>query len=327
MSPLSLFDATNTVPLGDVASVATATNRILEQCFGKGSFDSKLLCSSFAFVGRMFAGEQPGYLACDMPYHDLRHSLDTTLVMGRLIAGYQSERGGSSDALAPEHGLVGVLLALLHDTGYLRTASEHALCGPQLMPRHESRGVEFAASHLRGTPLARHATLATLICATRMGIDFDAFFAEHEGAAVTLGQMLGSADLLSQMADRCYLERCYYHLYPELVLAAADRVRTPDGRQTILYRDALDLLGRTPQFYETVVRKRLDHDFKGATRYLGVHFGGADPYVPAIRSNLERAQRIVVENRLELLGPEPPTTTRNLAAIYHGRPPRGPSAR
>jgi hypothetical protein len=156
-----------------------------------------------------------------------------------------------------------------------------------------------------------------------MGVDFDAFFAEHEGAAIALGQMLGSADLLSQMADRRYLERCYYHLYPELVLAEADRVRTSDGRQQILYRDGLDLLARTPQFYEGVVRKRLDHDFQGMSRYLGAHFGGADPYASAIRSNLERVARIVGENRLDLLGPEPPTTTSDLAPIYHTRPPRG----
>jgi hypothetical protein len=244
--------------------------------------------------------------------------------MARLIAGYQSERGGSSDGLTPEHALVGVLLALLHDTGYIRTASEQALCGPQLLPRHEPRGVELAGSYLRATSLARYAALTKLICATRMGIDLNALFSQHDSAGVTLGQMLGSADLLSQMADRWYLERCYYHLYAELVLGKYDRVRTPDGREQILYRDALDLLRRTPKFYENVVRNRLDHDLHGVARYLGVHFG--DIYASAIRSNLDRAVCIVEGDRLELLGPEPPTTTPNLAPIYHARPPGAPPA-
>src|SRR5215831_4720143 len=144
MNPAPLLDVTNTVSLADTRLVADATNLILERSFGRGSFDGELLAAGFAFVGRLFAGEHPAYLACDMPYHDLRHSLDTTLVMARLIAGYQSERGGSSDGLTPEHALVGVILALLHDTGYIRTVSEQALCGPQLLPLHEPRGVEFA---------------------------------------------------------------------------------------------------------------------------------------------------------------------------------------
>src|SRR6266540_438420 len=123
-APRSLLDATNTVSIGDDQAVADATDRILAQCFGAGSFDRELLHASFTLVGRLFAGEHAGYLACDMPYHDLRHSLDTALVMARLIAGYQSEQGVSPDVLTPEHGLLGVLLSLLHDTGFIRKTSD-----------------------------------------------------------------------------------------------------------------------------------------------------------------------------------------------------------
>jgi hypothetical protein len=84
----SLRDVTDTVSIGDADAVAEAANRILEKCFGAGSFDGELLHTSFSLVGRLFAGEHPGYLPCDMPYHDVRHSLDTALVMARLIDGY-----------------------------------------------------------------------------------------------------------------------------------------------------------------------------------------------------------------------------------------------
>jgi len=251
----------------------------------------------------------------------LRHSLDTALVMARLIAGYQSEQDGSPGALTPELGLLGVLLGLLHDTGFIRKTSEAALCGPQLMPEHESRSVEFARNYLETTSLANHAALAQLIFVTRLGSDLNQLFARHEAPAITLGQMLGSADLLSQVSDRWYLERCYFHLYPELVLGGSDRVRTADGQEQLLYRDAFDLLSKTPKFYENIVCKRLNQDFQQVTRHLTAHFAGADPYAAAIHCNLDRFARAVAEGPDSLLEREPITTTRNLAAIYHARPP------
>jgi hypothetical protein len=321
-APRSLLDATNTVSIGDDRAVADATDRILEKCFGAGSFDRELLHASFTLVGRLFAGAHPGYLACDMPYHDLRHSLDTALVMARLVAGYQSEQGVSSAAFTPEYGLLGVLLGLLHDTGFIRKTSEAALCGPQLMAEHESRSVEFAGSYLRSTSLAHHAALAPLIFVTQLGSDLNQLFSGYEGPAITLGQMLGSADLLSQMSDRWYPERCFYHLYPELVLGGCDRVRTPDGQEQLLYRDAFELLSKTPRFYENIVCKRLNQNFQQVARHLAVHFAGADPYAEAIDRNLDRFARIATEGPSGLLQREPITTTRNLAAIYHARPPR-----
>ncbi|MGA8031806.1 MAG: hypothetical protein WCB48_05385 [Casimicrobiaceae bacterium] len=317
----SLLDATNTVSIGDAQAVAEATDRILVQCFGDRSFDRELLHASFTLVGHLFAGERAGYLACDMPYHDLRHSLDTALVTARLIAGYQREQRDSLGAFTPEHGLLGILLGLLHDTGFIRKTSEAMLCGPQLMSEHESRSVEFARNYLETTSLAKHAALAQLILATRLGSDLNQLFAGYEGPAVTLGQMLGSADLLSQISDRWYLERCFYHLYPEMVLAGCDRVRSPDGREQLLYCDGFDLLSKTPWFYENIVRKRLTQDFQQVDRHLAVHFGGADPYAEAIHGNLDRCARMVAKGPLGLLQREPITTTRNVAAIYHARPP------
>lgn len=314
----SLLDATNTVPIGDARAVAAACERILETCFGAGSVDRDLLVGSFVLVGDLFAGRHPGYLACDMPYHDLRHSLDVALVMARLVAGYQRERGPRDQTLTPEQGMLGVLLGLLHDSGYIRRTLEAALSGPQLSDAHESRSVAFAASYLRTTPLAGCATLAPLILATRLKTDLDHLFAGFEAPAVALGRMLASADLLSQMSDRCYLERCYYHLYPELVLGGCDRVRAPDGREQLLYADAFDLLRKTPNFYESVVRKRLNQDLRQMSRHLATCFAGDDPYGKSIQRNLDRLARVDIDERSRFLGPEPMTTTRDLAAIYHG---------
>ena len=92
----ALTDVTGTVPLDDAAAVAAACERILARD-GEG-WDRDLLHASFAFAGDLFAGRHPGYLACDMPYHDLRHSLDASLTMARLVDGCRAS--GGADALA-----------------------------------------------------------------------------------------------------------------------------------------------------------------------------------------------------------------------------------
>ena len=316
---MTIPDVTNTVSIGDPRAVAAAIASVLAGCFGPGSFDEDLLHASFDRIGGVFAGADPDYLACDMPYHDLRHSLDTALVTARLIGGYVHAHDGSSAAPTAEHALAGVLLALLHDTGYIRTKSEQSLCGPQLTAGHEARSVEFAERHLRTTPLAKYADDAELILATRLADDPDELFTGRAPAAVTLGRMLATADLVSQLADDRYLERCYWHLYPELELGGCNRRRTPDGSERPLYVDALALVCGTPAFYDNVVRPRLDDRLAGTSRHLATLFDDADPYKAAIERNIARARRIAGGERA-LLGPEPPTTTANLAPIYHAAP-------
>jgi len=320
-TPPRIPDVTGTVSIADTASVQVEVEGILGESFGAGRVDRGVLQAGFALVDRLFAGEHPGYLVCDMPFHDLRHSLDTTLVTARLIAGCRRAGSGAAGALSSEMAVLGVLLALLHDVGYLRKESEAAFVGPQFMAEHEARGADFAADWLRETTLAGYAPLATLIHATRLGADCNRLFAEHDVAAVALGRMLGSADLLSQIADHFYVERCYYHLYPELVLADLDRKRLPDGREELLYRDAFDLVAKTRGFCEHVIAKRLRGAFGDVAHCLSIYFGGADPYADGIAGNLDRLSRMSVDGIGSLLGYEPATTTRDLAAVYHAPRP------
>ena len=205
--------------------------------------------------------------------------------------------------------------------GLIRKGAESALCGPQLLPEHEARSVELAVHYLGTTSLAADANaLAPLILVTSSDPEVHAMPGDRDGCAMLIGQMLGAADLLSQVSDRDYVERCYYHLYGEFVLGGLRRARTPGGVEEPLYRDALELLSRTPDFYRNYVRKRIDEDFGGVDRYLSAHFGGDDPYQAPIRSNVERCARIAA-GETTLLRQEPVSTTRDLAPIYHGRTP------
>ena len=322
-APPPLLDVTGTVSIADARAIRLEVEQILVATFGAERLDLALLHAGFELVDRLFAGTHPGYLACDMPYHDLRHSLDTALITARIVAGCVRDGSGAAGSITAEQGLLGVLLALLHDVGYLRETAEATLVGPQLMPEHEARGVRFAARWLRTTTLAGSAPLATLIEATRLGTDCERVFATHDASAVAVGSMLGSADLVSQIADPWYIERCYHHLYPELVLARLDRRRLPCGGEEPIYRDALDLVAKTRGFCEAVIRDRLRSSFHPVAHGLAAYFGGADPYADAIGRNLDRLARIATDGGAGLIGGEPPTTTRDLASVYGDRRPRG----
>src|SRR2546422_8830165 len=47
------------------------------------------LARAFDDFRALFEGRFSGYFACDTLYHDIRHSLDVTLAMARLIDGHE----------------------------------------------------------------------------------------------------------------------------------------------------------------------------------------------------------------------------------------------
>jgi len=106
------------------------------------------LSQAFGDIQALFEGRFPGYLACDTLYHDMRHTLDMTLAMARLIDGHdrvcaQSERLGARRAS------LGVLVALLHDSGYLKRNSETQVENGAIFTKvHVSRSADFISGYL-----------------------------------------------------------------------------------------------------------------------------------------------------------------------------------
>src|SRR5207244_2264650 len=86
-----------------------------------------------------------------------------------------------------------------------------------------------------------------------------------------VGHMLGTADIIAQMSDRCYLEKCRDRLYAEFVVGGV-ALPFSNGNRRVKYASGLDLLRQTPDFVAEVRTKRLDGDFRGAYRYLELLF-------------------------------------------------------
>ncbi len=90
--------------------------------------------------------------------------------------------------------------------------------GAEFTRNHVSRGAEFLRHYLPQIGLGEWIEVASQI------IHFTGYerpFAEiitHDARDVRLGHLLGTADMIAQLADRCYLEKCRDRLYPEFVL-------------------------------------------------------------------------------------------------------------
>ena len=121
--------------------------------------------------------------------------------------------------------------------------------------------------------------------------------------------MLGTADLIAQMADRCYLEKCRDRLYPEFVLGGIAAAPGSDGALQVRYSSGVDLLRQTPQFVHKTRVERLEGEFEHAYRYLAPLFDGKNPYLEAIDRNLAYLDRVLRAERWPMLRRNPPLFT------------------
>jgi hypothetical protein len=255
--------------------------------------DFTAVARAFDDLQALFEGRFPGYLACDTLYHDVRHTLDMTLALARLIDGHERVCA-PSERLGPRRAALGVLVAMLHDTGYVRRASEsHIANGAVFTKVHVTRSAEFAAAYLPQIGFGAEAGLAArLVHFTGYEMDLDEIQVARPHERM-LGWMVGTADLIGQMSDRMYLEKCRDFLYAEFVWANIARERFADGHEVVRYASAADLMVKTPGFYEHVARARIEKKLGGADRFAEAHFDGPNPYQSEIERNIGFLRQLV----------------------------------
>ena len=207
-------------------------------------------------VRSLFSGEFPGYRACLSGYHDFRHTMDVVLAAARLLDGCNLERPFVPQGLAESL----LLAALLHDTGYVQEEWDTTGTGAKYSREHEERSVAFLTTYAETFEIdARELpTLTRLIRGTDLKQEFESipFFEEHERLC---GAILGSADLMGQMADREYLEKLLF-LYYEFREAGVPG-----------YETEFDILRKTQGFY-SVIRRRLEESYAGVYATARAHF-------------------------------------------------------
>jgi hypothetical protein len=301
------FDVTNTVQVSSVTSVHKAVEELFQQTWPGANSDR--LTQAFNDFERLFSGQFPGYFGCDTVYHDMQHSLDDTLAMARLLAGH--ERSQPADQrLGADRALLGLIVGLFHDAGYIRQTDDTLhRNGAEFTRTHVGRGANFLARYLPSIGLTNWVPVATqVIHFTGYEVPFRDIRLD-DARDRRIGHLLGTADMLAQMSDRCYLEKCRDRLYPEFVLGGVAMSRSEDGGLKVVYGSGLDVLRQTPQFFELTMRTRLDGEFGSAYRCLEALYGGRNPYIEAIERNLAHLATVLDSGNWSLLRRAPPVFT------------------
>jgi hypothetical protein len=307
MSPdrRSDYDVTNTVQVSNPAAVRDAVHLLYSEAFPSASFD-KLWLAFYDFE-RLFTGRFPGYAGCDTTYHDVQHTLDMTLALARLLAGYERS-AEPSDKLGAGRAQMAIVTALFHDAGYIRheERDKDFKNGAEFTLYHVSRSADFLRRYLPQIGMAQDVAVASMIVHfTGYELDLDKIELDDPRDAIC-GHLVGTADLMAQMADRCYLEKCRDRLYKEFVVGGIAVDNAKPGEYMVRYRSGTDLLKKTPMFYQQVMRERMHRKFNRVYRYIEVLYDGRNPYIDAIRKNIAHLVRILETGDWSLLRRDPP---------------------
>jgi hypothetical protein len=205
---------------------------------------------------------------------------------------------------------LGVVVALFHDAGYIRQLNDaQHRNGAEYTLNHVSRSARFLAEYLPTIGMAKWSTVATrIVHFTGYEMKFDQIVLD-DSRDRRIGHIVGTGDLIAQMSDRCYLEKCRDRLYPEFVLGGVALSRGENGEPRVKYSSGLDVLRQTPDFFDEVLRTRLNGEFGAAYRYLDILFGGRNPYLEAMHRNQEYLKEVLETGSWPMLRRDPPVFT------------------
>lgn len=255
------------------------------------AYDFSLALTAFGDVVRLFRGEYPGYCPIGTLYHDLRHTLDVFLCAVRLMHGVHI----SGNRLADRELTLIMMAALMHDIGYAQRRGEGAGTGAQYTQNHVERGIVF----LRGYLAERHfppdfmAPLEPMMLSTNPSLNFsDIGFPDARSRL--LAQIVATADMVGQMADRSYLEK--------LLFLCQEFKEANFGN----YQSLHDLLCQTRSFYELTREKRLDGAYEGIYKKLVYHFRDylgveSNYYLESIEKNIAYLEKVISLDEAEYL--------------------------
>ncbi len=255
------------------------------------AYNFTLVRTVFSDVLRLFRGEFLGYSAIKTPYHNLHHTMDVFICGVRLAHGVHV----SGTPLADRELSWIMLATLMHDLGYAQLQNEESGTGAQYTLTHVERGIKFMRQYLldSGYPADYASPIEHLMNSTSPSLHFEEIAFPDQRTRM-LAQIVGSADILGQMADRTYLERLLF-LYLEFKEAHFTN-----------FESMHDLLRQTKHFYDVTREKKLDGAYDGVYKKLTFHFKSyvgikSNYYLEAIEKNINYLTKIIILNEAEYL--------------------------
>lgn len=275
------------LPTAIVAKDPGATATHLKTVFGALGWASShaLIERVLADVTAAFWGNRSGYLAIDMRYHDLGHTLQATVCTADLIAGQR--RANALPEFGQRAAELTVVAALLHDSGFLKLAGDTDGTGAKYTMVHERRSCDFARTYL--PVLGVQPDELDDVCAAISCTGPRNRISTQQFRTATIRRMaciLVTADYLSQMCAPDYADKLDY-LFAEFAEAFDHEGVPPESRP---YRTVHELKAKTPDFWEKFVRPMLDTETDAVHRYL-TFTGQTNPYLQAIEDNIAEVRR------------------------------------
>ena len=277
-------------PLVDTKDATAVANFVAAKFVGLYPYASpRWLDTLFGDVRDLFTGKGSDYAPVDLRYHDLEHTLQAAVCISLLLEG--RHRPGEEPILGPRHFELALSATLLHDTGYLKLRSDRSGTGAKYTYCHVLRSCAFAASYLPtlgADDLEVEVVLNAINCTGPAREISHVRFRDPIGRVI--GCALGTADYLGQMAAPDYPDELDF-LFAEFH-EADEFGHIPISRRA--FKSAADLVERTPAFWETFVRRKLEVDFQAMYRFLASPYPhGPNAYLDAVEKNIaEIARRI-----------------------------------
>lgn len=254
------------------------------------SLDPSPIEKIFEDIIRLFNGKFPGYKASNTKYHNLEHTCSSTLASARLIHGLHVQ----GQIFSPRLVQLCLIGTLFHDTGLIQTEEEKEGTGAQHTIGHEDRSISLMEKYLaeKGYSVEDIRDCGHMIKCTELFLSLDEI-PFHSEEVRTMGKVVGTADLVAQMADRNYQEKLPL-LFLEFQEAGMEGFETP-----------LELFQKTEEFYRRVARKRLTDVLGGISSAALYHFRerwniDKNLYEESIKYNIRRMKETVVESLLQL---------------------------
>lgn len=305
-SSLLHLDVTGTVDVTNSDVVYKAVLGIYQELYPEA--DHSILNTLFTDFSRLYRGEFPGFMACETPYHDVQHVLDVTLATARLIHGYQLAQvanNQSSNLLSVDLAHLAIALALFHDSGYIRRKGDvRHHHGAEYTRTHVSRSALFLKHYLSTIGRRDWTSLASKL------VHFTGYEKLPEAIAVTdplhrmIGKIVGTADVIAQMADRDYLRKCRDYLFLEFKLGGMTYSQDRWGNKTIIYSSPEHLLKKTPEFIDHTLNERLTIQFDGLFHLMERHFSGKNWYLESIVRNRNHLENLLINDDEQILNHE-----------------------
>ena len=273
------------------AAVAVAVQSAYLSAFPEG--DRMFVPRIFSWAIDSFTGHLDDYLPIDVKYHDFEHTLQATLCLAQLLQGRHLAQ--TQPVLPRPLFELGLLAALLHDTGYLKKKGDAEGTGAKYTVIHVHRSAVFAAELMAKKDYAPPEIKAVqnMILCTGINAPLDAI-PFQSGLERIAGFALGSADLLGQMAAEDYVDKL-----PLLFDEFAEAARHNQDKKSFvsLFTSAADLRQKTPGFWEDYARRKLERDFGGLYRFLNDPYpSGPNLYLKQVDSNIARLRRELAEH-------------------------------